>query len=176
MSEPAMELSREQPALAAGEVTLAKRPGSRLPAAMVERGMPVLIGLVKSGHGTPEALIEASREPGTPFHSVFRWGDPDQKLAQEWRVQQARMIWSSVEIRYEDRRGDKQTTRAFVSVAVAKDERQYVSLPTAATNYRDQVLASARSELRAFRRKHSVLLQLLSRDEILSLFENEFFG
>jgi len=170
------------------DVRMAKRPGSRIPAGMVKRGLQQLIELASTGRGTPEDLVEASRDPSAPLHALFKFDVDDKLLAHEHRLHIARQVWASVEIRYEDRRGQPQQTRAFVSVKVTNSvgrnepigkegaSRMYVPMPEAARNYREQVIESATREMKSFRLKHAALKELMSKDEIVDMFEATFFG
>ena len=55
--------------------TLVKREGSRLPAATLQKGLPVLMQLVKAGNGTPEMgiALRAQLSPQDKQHYTCMW-------------------------------------------------------------------------------------------------------
>jgi hypothetical protein len=137
----------------------------------------VLARLAQEGRGTAEALLQESKEPTSPFHPLFRWGDEDADLAHEYRIQVGRHIWSSVEVRFHSATGETASTRAFTAVKVEGAVR-YVPTPEVArsSGLREQVLKQAKQDIASMRRRHSVLAQLFERREIVEVFEQEFFG
>lgn len=158
-------------------VTVVARAGSRVPAATIRAGMPVLARLAQEGRGTAEALLEESKAKESPFHGLFRWDEKDQALAREYRLQIGRHIWNSVEVRFRSSSGETATARAFTAVKVEGAVR-YLPTPEVARSHglREQVLKQAKEEIASMRRRHSVMLQLFERREIMDIFEQEFFG
>lgn len=114
--------------------------------------------LSAEGRLTPRELVDESRDEDAPLHKAFEWNDA--KAAEAYRETQASYIIRSVEIVREDVSGP---VRAFVSLEVGEDgARTYQSIePTLRdAEGRDAVLAAARRELEAFRRKYGTLKEL----------------
>lgn len=131
------------------------KTGSRI------QGDPQTVGeelarIEKKGALTPKAVVDASRRGNAPLHGYFEWRDD--VAAEMYREVQAKEIIRSVELVIEG----SEPTRAFVSVTVEGGERNYVNVEAALSvqQTRDEVLATALSELRAFERKYSTLVEL----------------
>ena len=124
-------------------------------------GDPQMVGeqlarIEKRGALTPKAVVDASRRSNAPLHDYFEWRDD--VAADKYREVQAKEIIRSVELVIEG----SEPTRAFVSVTLEGGERSYVNVEAALSvqQTRDEVLATALSELRAFERKYSTLAEL----------------
>ena len=115
-----------------------------------------LARIEKRGALTPKAVVDASRRSSAPLHDYFEWRDD--VAAEKYREVQAKEIIRSVELVIEG----SEPTRAFVSVTVEGGERSYVNVEAALSmqQTRDEVLATALSELRAFERKYNTLAEL----------------
>lgn len=103
------------------------------------------------------AVVDASRDPGSPLHSYFEWNDT--RAAERYREEQAgyliRMI--TIEVAPEE---DRTPIRAFVSVKRDED-RSYTSTVHALADpeLRTQVVAQAFKELEAWRKRHAELVE-----------------
>lgn len=64
---------------------------------------------------TPEALIKASKRQDAPTHSLFEWDDS--AAAREFRLVQARVIVSSLQVEIIDARGKAETVRAYIGAS-----------------------------------------------------------
>lgn len=115
--------------------------------------------LEKKGRLTPTALVDASRRSNAPLHNLFEWDD--EKAAEKYRETQAAYLIRSIEV---DVSGVSEPVRAFVSVNVDGESRQYMSVEVAMKSEptREQVLEDALIELEAFRRKYKNLNELAS--------------
>ena len=113
--------------------------------------------LEKKGKLTPTALVDASRRSNAPLHNLFEWDN--EKAADKYRESQAAYFIRSIEVVVT---GTAEPTRAFVSVSIDGESRQYVNIDTAIKTepMRDQVLSDAFAELKAFKRKYSNLKEL----------------
>jgi hypothetical protein len=117
---------------------------------------------------TPEAVVNAARKKSSPLHTYITWDDSE--AAAQYRLVQAAWLIRTVKVKVITPAGE--TTRAFVRVVVqdaAEDDEgeptqsgQYVPIQVAldTPDYREQMLADAKSELAAFRRKYAVLNEL----------------
>lgn len=48
------------------------------------------------GKITPEIIVNASRPTDSPLHQYFNWDD--EKAAEQWRMQQARILLNNIEV------------------------------------------------------------------------------
>jgi hypothetical protein len=110
------------------------------------------------GYLTAEIVVNAARPKESPIHEeVFRFGQ--RRAAEEFYKARARMMMACV-IVTDDEEEDAVPIRAFVHVVDTSDEENHVSVYTdmeEALNdpeYRAQILQSAWSEARSFRRKY----------------------
>lgn len=112
---------------------------------------------------TAKELLDESRDPNAPLHSCFEWDDSI--AAEKYRLEQARKLIASVEIRYVDDY-QKQTTpvRCFVNVQSVAPKREglfaYIEAVLQNPDYRKQMLSNALIELRNFQKKYSDLKEL----------------
>lgn len=113
--------------------------------------------LEAQGRLTPHEVVEASRPEDAPLHSAFEWDDAI--AAERYRETQAGYIIRSVEVVVE---GTSKPTRAFVSLAVTENEREYreISHVLRIKSDRERLLDEARRELAAFKHKYEVLEEL----------------
>lgn len=113
--------------------------------------------LESQGKLTPHEVVEASRPDDAPLHSAFEWDD--EIAAEKYRETQACYIIRSVEVVPE---GSSKPTRAFVSLTVTENEREYreINKVLSIRSERELLLEEAKRELIAFERKYSVLEEL----------------
>lgn len=126
------------------------------------------------GKVTPVVVVDDARSPASPLHAVFEWDD--EKAAESYRRWQAREVVGSLLV-VEEREDDPEpiTVRAFVSVEIGNGERAYTSIRSAMTdpNERSQVLAQARYELEAWRRRYATYVEF---SEIISVIDQQLVG
>jgi hypothetical protein len=136
------------------------KSGSRVSADAQKVG-EVCERLEKKGNLTPKALVDASRRKNAALHDLFEWND--EIAAEKYRETQASYLIRSIEV---VSTGTSEPIRAFVSVTVNEQatERTYINVKRAlSTNgTREEVLAIALAELRAFERKYKNLEELAS--------------
>ncbi len=107
---------------------------------------------------TAKELLDASRGTDAPLHSCFEWNDS--VAAEKYRVEQARHIISSIEIRFveTDTPEHFKQTRYLLNIApvAPKSQGQFVTVDVAFSNeqYRAAILKNAFRELRAFQTKY----------------------
>lgn len=142
--------------------------GNRLSRADAQSVVSVMDTLGRDGRPvTPRALLEASRAGDSPTHHLFEWNDA---LAAEAH----RLTWAAVLIRdvqvviRRDPRDEPRTVRAFVNIS-AELGRGYVSTMGVLSRHdqREQLLALALTELRAFKKKYEELHELAEIFEAL---------
>lgn len=114
---------------------------------------------------TAKELLDASRNDDAPLHSCFEWDDTI--AAEKYRVEQARHIINSIEIRFvdADNPAHLKQTRYLVNttcVTPKAQQGQFATINVAFTNnnYRVAVLKNALCELRAFQNKYSSYQEL----------------
>lgn len=132
------------------------KDGTRMAVSAQDAG-EVCSQLESEGRLTRANLVEVSRPEDAPLHKAFEWNDT--VAAQRYREEQAGRIIRFVEVTT-DR--IEEPTRAFVSLAVATQAREYHSIEAVleTADGRRQLLAEAKSELEAFRRKYKGLQEL----------------
>lgn len=132
------------------------KAGSRIKASAQKVG-EVCERLERKGELTPRALVDASRRKGSALHDLFEWDD--KVAAEKYRETQAAYIIRSIEVVTV---GTSEPVRAFVSVSTEGQARTYVNVECALSveSTRDEVLARALEELKAFERKYSNLEEL----------------
>lgn len=142
----------------------AQRVGERIEQLQDERG----------GRIRPEEIVQDAESSDSPLHRCFEWNDA--KAAQAFRVDQARLILRSLVIKS----GPKvpMASRAFVAVMTGADkasEKSYVAIGDALEDpvLREQVLDSARRELRSLRAKYARLQELARIFEAIDQLEIE---
>lgn len=107
---------------------------------------------------TPEAVVDASRDPKSPTHNEFEWDDTI--AAEKYRCEQARLLIGHIRIIREDEPEPEYKERAFVSAPGAN--HVYVPLTNALTNdgYREHLLKQAKGDCEVFLAKYRRLKEL----------------
>lgn len=117
------------------------------------------------GHISPVLVLDTAKSKDCPIHDYFKWDDME--AGNLYRLDQARFLIRSVKldiIRGGD--GNKEvkliTTRAYVSPPTIRGKDSYVPLDTALQDaeLREDLLTSARTDLRALKVKYSHLEEL----------------
>lgn len=107
----------------------------------------------------PEDVVSFAADPGTHLHRRFQWDDSE--AARLYRLEQARgVIRAHVTM---VRSGDDEVpVRAWVALTPDRgvDSYRRTSDVLAAEDWRRQMLADAKSELVAFKRKYTLLREL----------------
>jgi hypothetical protein len=119
-------------------------------------------------------VVEASKDPRSPLHSYFLWGD-DRTAAHLHRLEVADLLIRRVKVTFERRTEEGRvlpvTVRQF---SYSERDRGYMDTRAmmADPGLRDMVLRRAMSELRAFRTKYQSLEELAGvLEAIEGLFE-----
>jgi hypothetical protein len=125
---------------------------------------------------TPQSLLAAAKSPRSTLHRYFTWDDSE--AAAKWREAQAYELIRRVRVTIETQDHKQITVRAFWPVKQVADDGtinmgnrgSYLPLHDVAgdTAAMEQILAVAKSELRAFRTKYSQLERIA---EMTDLFE-----
>lgn len=113
---------------------------------------------------TPASVVFAARPKNAPLHPAFEWND--KKAAAAHREDQARYLIRNI-VMVNPEKPKNTAVRAFVSIShtSAEDDicaKRYTSTIHAMTDkdLREQVLAQAQSDWRAFARKYAQFLDL----------------
>lgn len=114
--------------------------------------------LSAEGELTAHRLLEESRDSSAPLHNLFEWDD--KIAAEEYRISQARHIIRSITVEAET--DVKQPVRAFISIHQEKQEYKPITSVIRSVTLREQMLANALRDLRAFKQKYEVLNELAS--------------
>lgn len=152
-------------------------PGSPFNDKDAEQLGPWLTDLAESGHGTPEAIVLAARQPDSPAHDYFQWNDPT--AADLYRRTQARRMARSILCRVRVADGTYRDVRAFYSVKVEvadrdhgqpKMTRVYVTKNQArdSEEFGRQIIEDARQRLVAWRDRYE------KYREVFPSFDEEF--
>lgn len=125
---------------------------------------PWLADLAEKGHGTPEAIVLAARQEGSPAHGYFEWDDPT--AAEQYRKQQARRMARSIMVRVRVADGTYRDVRALHSVKVnvvqeedeqpEKPRRVYVTTNQAreSEEFGEQIIEDAYRRLMAWQDRY----------------------
>lgn len=120
------------------------------------------IRVSKGRHFDNAHVVEAARSPSSPLHRAFTWDDTEAAAA--WRIEQAKYLVRSVDVRIVTPERKEIVTRAFVSTASesAPQEKRYTSTEYAMGDpeLRAQVVRQALRELAAIKRKYVELSEL----------------
>jgi hypothetical protein len=113
----------------------------------------------KRGKLTPQAVLADAKSEKSPLHPCFEWDNG--VAAEKYRLEQAGQLLRSIEVVYQVPKGRKLPVRAFVNVR-KEGERQYTSIQAAVRHVgmREQLLAEALLEIRAWQRKYDALKEL----------------
>ena len=111
--------------------------------------------LSSDGAVSPETVLASAKDASSPLHKYFEWDD--QKAAEKYRLYQARYLIRAVVIETDE--GD---VRAYHNVAIAQDDRKYVSHEKAFStpNLADQVIAAALKEADLWARRYKIYKKL----------------
>ncbi len=128
----------------------------------------------KYGQITPEIVVQDAKPINSPLHKYFEWDNF--KAAEAYRIEQAGYIIRSIEVITGD--GDSIQVRAFHSIRIADEGEvgsEYHSLPVVMQNekYRVEVVAQAKRELEAWRKKYKDLTELSKYFEALDTVKKE---
>jgi hypothetical protein len=107
---------------------------------------------------TPEAVVEAARDPASPLHAAFTWDDT--AAADAYRKQEARQLINSVRVTYATAEPPK---LAFVSVNYRDTgERAYLPIDVVVSDadYRAQAIQQAAGYLEGLQRRFRDLDEL----------------
>ena len=108
----------------------------------------VLLDLCKrDGVLTPEAIVEAAKDPASPLHREFEWNNS--AAATAWRLHQARQL--IIRVHVEDVPMSS-PPRAYVALrTVGEAGGGYVPTAKAAVDYHAELLARFKADATAFR-------------------------
>jgi len=110
-------------------------------------------------HGclVPKTIVEAARKPNSPLHTFFEWNDS--VAAQKYRLLQATMLVRHVKVTIEAPDMEPREVRAYVTPYHGQG---YVRIERALSDedMRRQLLAQAREDLEAFKRRYEALQEL----------------
>jgi len=111
----------------------------------------------RNGHVSPREIVAEASVPGNPLHGYFDWNN--RTAAESWRVQQARSLANSIEVRVMFPNGETgflpimQSVKAVIErkSGVEMKEPRYVSVRMIErhTEYRDSIIEDAVKRLRA---------------------------
>ena len=143
------------------------REASRLSKAAASDVGVVVEGLARAGNATPQALVDAARDPISPAHKWFEWDDA--KAGEQYRVMQARHYLRSITVEYATEELPPVQVRAFVPVYVDGQGRAWKPMHEvlAVQSDLDQVIETARAEMHAFRQKYAELRRIEAGSALL---------
>lgn len=108
----------------------------------------------RDGAVSPDAIVKDNADPTAPLHGCFEWDDT--KAAHKYRITQAQTIIRTI-ITVCDEPQKTQPVRAFVSV---QNNYHPTRIVMEDDGMRNELLATALSELQAFKRKYAALSEL----------------
>lgn len=119
-------------------------------------------------------VVEIANDESSALHPYFDWDN--NVAAANWRLTQARALMNSIEVvvKEADDKGPREMVRAFHIVKSryredADVERRYHPLDVVVTrdDWAQQVVAQARSDLLAFKRRYGQYQKYIREDEVL---------
>ena len=121
------------------------------------------------GKVTPKTVLESARPEGSLLHPCLEWND--EVAAEKYRENQAGHIIRNLVVKVENH---EQPTfvRAFINIKTQTDS-SFMSITKvfADNNLRDQMLESAKRELKMFRDKYANLSELSRVFDVIDAFE-----
>jgi len=107
---------------------------------------------------TAENVVESARNKESPLHRFFEWNDT--LAAEEWRLQQARVLIHTIKIKI-TMDGDSKMIRAFENIKVTIDGdsfREYKPTIEILSNlgYRQQMIIKALGEVKYWQEKYAL--------------------
>lgn len=132
--------------------------GSRFNNADARKIGPVLHALSEVGAVTARDVVDSARSENSPLHSYFEWDD--RVAADLWRIEDARRMLRSIQIKYVDGDGiETKTARAFQTVqtkAYETEPRKYRTFEVlhGDSAFAAQMMDSAIDDLLNWRRKY----------------------
>ena len=106
---------------------------------------------------TPKEVVEYAKNENTELHKCFEWDD--KKAAEHYRVVQARQVLRSIVIVREDMPEDTPPIRLFYKTFDREGYKKIDFILQNEDEY-EALLERAKQELKAFRRKYSMLKEL----------------
>lgn len=97
---------------------------------------------------TPEELLKASRNKKAPTHSLFEWDDS--AAAREYRLVQARVIVSSLQVEITTLKGRKESVRAYIG---SSNRGSYVATLEATSEELTDAENDCINEMRRFKQR-----------------------
>ena len=139
-----------------GAPTYQVREGRRIPKKHAAALAAAMVELQQAGGATAEALLDVARDASSPIHDCFEWDN--KKAAHEYRLEQARYYWRSIEIVVRVDDSTEKTQRAFHPVFI-DGERQYQDIGTIAQSQTlmAQLLDAAKRDLIAFKNRYAMI-------------------
>jgi hypothetical protein len=123
---------------------------------------------------TPQTLLAAAKSPRSSLHKYFTWDDSE--AARKWREAQAYELIRRVRVTIETPDHKQITVRAFWPVKHVEEDGtinmghrgSYLPIADVANDAgaMEQILAVAKSELRAFRTKYSQLEKIAGMTDL----------
>lgn len=101
---------------------------------------------------TPEEFIKASRSPRAPTHGLFEWNDS--AAAREYRLVQARVIVSSIQVEITTLKGKREVVRAYIG---SSDRGSYVATLEADSDDLTQAEQQCVEAMRTFKQRWRML-------------------
>ena len=134
------------------------KPGARLSGLDAQKvGDRLQTICVKHGAITPTLVVKEAKKKTSPLHGGFEWDD--RRAAQEYRLDQARLIVRSVIVHRDGNDGEPMAVRAFVHIGEASDYED-IDVVLGIPEKREALLAQALAELEIVRRKYETLEEL----------------
>jgi hypothetical protein len=97
---------------------------------------------------TPEAFLQASRNKKSPTHSLFEWNNS--AAARAYRLVQARVIVSSLQVEIVTLKGRKESVRAYIG---SSRRGSYVATLEASTDDLDEAELECVKHMRTFKQR-----------------------
>lgn len=114
---------------------------------------------------TPQAVLERARDESSELHKCFTWDDSI--AAERWRISEARLVTRQLVIKEVEVPKDRPEIRLFYKTDNESGYKPTEIIVRKEDEYK-KLLASAYAELRAFKRKYSMLKELQEIFELIN--------
>lgn len=128
--------------------------------------------LMELGRCTPQALVDEARDPKSKIHRYFEWNDAT--AAEQYRVLQAKYYMRSINVEYTTESSGVFEMRAFIPTYVDGGGNQWKPAMQIASTIEgmDQLLESARRELKSFTKKYAALRAFAKATSMLNAIDD----
>lgn len=114
----------------------------------------------EKGSISANEVLEKAKDNNSVLHEYFEWDNTI--AAEQHRLSQARYLIRMVVVKIEKSDQEQVVTRAFVEIRGEEGPYKSISVVIQDENYRKQLLAQARDDIKALQKKYSILKEVVT--------------